>query len=364
MAAGSSVENVIAAIRTVSVHGIPSGVLEDEVIQDLLTIHFQKVKNGGGDVEKVTYPTTAKGVAFVTFEDVKVAENVLQKDGHILTDRRLPNSVPLKVVRYGEHVFTFASAILDLSLFCEQWLLEDLVEELKKNVPDLFFSSLTSDGKVTVEGSFPAIRQLREFLVHINSVAEKGRAHLPSRVGESSEAIPTASTTQELKLRLDSSLSFREENNIESSSLFLDTDVCLFMTDICRKDFDKCLNTYSVVCDMTKDADITMLRLKPVGAGTDPRQVEYAKMDIQILYQSLQPLLRKERIYLDDKQNESHIIDECNTLKHQFSEVLVIPCGIYIDVIGRASDISFFMQALTERSLYKGQDMPLNRTRR
>ncbi|KAJ1205980.1 hypothetical protein NDU88_001398 [Pleurodeles waltl] len=312
MAAGSRVDNGIEEMRTVSVHGIPSGVLEDEVIQDLLTIHFQKAKNDGGDVEKVIYPTTAKGVAYVTFEDVKVAEKVLQKDGHILTDRRLPNSIPLKVVRFGEHVFTFASAILDLSLFCEQCLLKDLVEELKDNVPDLIFSSLTLDGKVTVEGSFPSIRRLREFLVHKNSVAEKGRAHLLSRVWESSEEIPTASTTQELRLHLDSSVPFRKDNNIESPTLFLDTDTCLFMMDICRKDFEKCLNRYNVAYDMTKDTDITMLRLRPVRAGIDPKQAECAKMDIQILYESLQPVLRKERICLDDKRKESHIIDKCN----------------------------------------------------
>lgn len=57
------------AARTVVVAGVPDGLLHDEVMADILVIHFQMSKNNGGDVEEVTYPTTNKGVAYVTFED-------------------------------------------------------------------------------------------------------------------------------------------------------------------------------------------------------------------------------------------------------------------------------------------------------
>lgn len=55
--------------RTVVVSGVPDGLLHDEVMADILMIHFQMSKNNGGDVEEVLYPTMNKGVAYVTFED-------------------------------------------------------------------------------------------------------------------------------------------------------------------------------------------------------------------------------------------------------------------------------------------------------
>lgn len=55
--------------RTVVITGIPDGLLHNDVMTDILMIHFQMSKNNGGDVEEVTYPTVRKGVAYVTFED-------------------------------------------------------------------------------------------------------------------------------------------------------------------------------------------------------------------------------------------------------------------------------------------------------
>ncbi|NWQ73673.1 RBM43 protein, partial [Columbina picui] len=91
-------------MRTVVVTGVPYGLLHDEVMADILMIHFQMSKNNGGDVEEVTYPTMNKGVAYVTFEDQEVVESVLKKDEHRLEDKRLSRSYPLKVTHYCENV--------------------------------------------------------------------------------------------------------------------------------------------------------------------------------------------------------------------------------------------------------------------
>ncbi|NXP50101.1 RBM43 protein, partial [Heliornis fulica] len=90
--------------RTVVITGIPDGLLQDDVMADILVIHFQMSKNNGGDVEEVLYPTTIKGAAYVTFEDQEVAESVLTKDEHRLEDKRLSRYYPLKVTRYCENV--------------------------------------------------------------------------------------------------------------------------------------------------------------------------------------------------------------------------------------------------------------------
>ncbi len=55
-------EQSFDAERTVVVLNFPSNVGEDE-----LTIHFQKVKHGGGDVDEVTFSEDGS-LAFVTFD--------------------------------------------------------------------------------------------------------------------------------------------------------------------------------------------------------------------------------------------------------------------------------------------------------
>lgn len=65
--------------RTIVIAGVPAGLLQDDVMADILTIHFQMSRNNGGDVEEVTYPTRNKGVAYVTFEDREgISINVLK----------------------------------------------------------------------------------------------------------------------------------------------------------------------------------------------------------------------------------------------------------------------------------------------
>ncbi|NXP17254.1 RBM43 protein, partial [Scytalopus superciliaris] len=98
--------------RTVVITGVPDGLLHDDVMADILTIHFQKSRNNGGDVEEVTYPTGNKGVAYVTFEDPEVVGSVLKKGDHQLEDKRLSQSYPLRVTSYHENVSSFTVHLL------------------------------------------------------------------------------------------------------------------------------------------------------------------------------------------------------------------------------------------------------------
>ncbi|NXC23800.1 RBM43 protein, partial [Campylorhamphus procurvoides] len=100
--------------RTVVVTGVPNGLLQDEIMADILTIHFQKSRNNGGDVEEVTYPTGNKGVAYITFEDPEVVNSVLKKEDHQLEDKRLSQSYPLRVTSYCENVSSFIIHLLPL----------------------------------------------------------------------------------------------------------------------------------------------------------------------------------------------------------------------------------------------------------
>ncbi|NXY86103.1 RBM43 protein, partial [Alcedo cyanopectus] len=100
------------SMRTVVIAGVPDGLLHDDVMADILVIHFQMSRNNGGDVEEITYPTRRKGVAYVTFEDQEVVESVLKKKEHHLQDKRLSKYYPLKVTRYSENVSTLITHLL------------------------------------------------------------------------------------------------------------------------------------------------------------------------------------------------------------------------------------------------------------
>ncbi|NWY48143.1 RBM43 protein, partial [Sylvia atricapilla] len=100
--------------RTIVIAGVPAGLLQDDVMADILTIHFQMSRNNGGDVEEVTYPTRSKGVAYVTFEDQGVVERVLRKDQHLLQDQRLSRRYPLTVTRYCHKVSSSLTQLITL----------------------------------------------------------------------------------------------------------------------------------------------------------------------------------------------------------------------------------------------------------
>ncbi|NXW51038.1 RBM43 protein, partial [Nyctiprogne leucopyga] len=102
--------------RTVVITGVPDGLLHDDVMADILMIHFQMSKNNGGDVEEVMYPTKKKGVAYVTFEEQEAVESVLKKEEHRLQDKRLSGYYPLKVTRYCENVSSFMIYLVVLPL--------------------------------------------------------------------------------------------------------------------------------------------------------------------------------------------------------------------------------------------------------
>jgi hypothetical protein len=64
-----------------------------------------------------------------------------------------------------ENVFSFVKALLDLSVFQSQTILERLVMDLKKKIPMLNCSSLEPSGRIHVKGSFLATNRLNESLL-------------------------------------------------------------------------------------------------------------------------------------------------------------------------------------------------------
>lgn len=53
--------------KTILLKGIQETGDDDESVQDMIEIHFQKPSNGGGEIEAIKY--ASKGVTWVCFEE-------------------------------------------------------------------------------------------------------------------------------------------------------------------------------------------------------------------------------------------------------------------------------------------------------
>ncbi|KFR12735.1 RNA-binding protein 43, partial [Opisthocomus hoazin] len=321
--------------RTVVIAGVPDGLLQDDVMTDILIIHFQMSKNNGGDVEEVMYPTRKKGVAYVTFEDEKVVESVLKKDEHLLEDKRLSRRYPLKVTRYCENVFSSVTSVLNMSVFKDQFVLEDLIQEIKMKSAALSFGPLQSNGHISVQGSFPAIKLLRDFLLlKAKSLSEKdkreeGKSHLrPKR------------RLQQHRLSTEAG-NFVHDADGEKQAVVLDTDVYHYMKYFFPRTF---LVNYDLVISNITEGDITTVYIENAGSRSDAGLVLKVREKIESRSVKLHNALRKERICF-----EKHTRDEkrrykwaCESLKPRYPYVLIIPYDTHIDVIGKSSDIFDF----------------------
>uniref|UniRef100_A0A8C9FNE9 RRM domain-containing protein n=1 Tax=Pavo cristatus TaxID=9049 RepID=A0A8C9FNE9_PAVCR len=304
--------------RTVVISGVPDGVLNDDVMSDILVIHFQKTKNNGGDVEEVKYPTREKGVAYITFEDQEgIHTNIPQETSQ-------------------ELVFSSVTSVLDMSLFKDKFVLEDLIQELKTKSTALSFGSLQPNGHISVQGSFPAIKWLRDFLLlKAKSLSEDKNEESKSH--------------QKPKRRLQKRRLTREMNNFvrdaegEKQVVVLDTDIYHYMKCFSKELF---ANT-DVVISHVIDGDITTLHLQKGRSRSDAGQVLRVKEKIENQSIKLHNSLRKERISLErctrDKKKYRAV---CENVKSRHPDVLDIHYDTHIDVIGSSSAVFEFTQEL------------------
>ncbi|NXO42759.1 IN35 protein, partial [Locustella ochotensis] len=69
--------------RTVRVQGFPAELPIDRAA-DKLTIHFQRTRNGGGDIAEVQVLPGSPPCALITFEAAEVAQRILEVKNHVL----------------------------------------------------------------------------------------------------------------------------------------------------------------------------------------------------------------------------------------------------------------------------------------
>uniref|UniRef100_A0A8D2NNJ3 RNA binding motif protein 43 n=1 Tax=Zosterops lateralis melanops TaxID=1220523 RepID=A0A8D2NNJ3_ZOSLA len=307
---------------------------------DILTIHFQMSRNNGGDVEEVTYPTPSQGVAYVTFEDQGVVERVLRKDQHLLQDKRLSRGYPLTVTRYCHKAFLCVTSTLSVAVFRDHLVLEDLVEEMKKQSPGLDFGPLQPDGRIAVQGSFPALRKLREFLL----LKAKSLSEEDKREGKSHQRLRRKVQEHRGATEMRNSI---EDTHRETQVVVLDTDIYHYMKSF----HPKILQAADVVISGVTDGDITTVCIDSAGS-TGAAQGLRAKRMIEVFSVELQRILRKERICFKEpsRAEKQKYKQLCGRLKPQHPGVLLLPYDTHIDVVGTSACVFGFTEDLKRLS--------------
>ncbi|XP_042639587.1 RNA-binding protein 43 [Orycteropus afer afer] len=336
----SSVKESEASERTVVVSGLPVGCFSDQSLATLVKIYFQDMKNEGGDVEDVIYPTRTKGVAYVTFKEKKVAENVIRKKKHHLKKKTI--QVPLTVSPFSEKVFCSVNAILDLSVFRRQVVLESLIRDLTKKIPTLCFSPLKPNGRISVQGSFLAIKRLRELLLlKASFLLERNRNFVSEGKKWSRQSLQ--GSLQRSNNSLESSRTLVPEMTRSGETFVLDTDVFLYLKQKCRC-YESTLKKFNVLSQERVDGDITTVCLRSAQSGSQPSDVKHAKQLVEKYSHSLQFKLRKETFVLEGKENKEKrtIKLACEQVSSSYLQVLVNFYRTHIDIIGSSSDTYLF----------------------
>uniref|UniRef100_A0A2K5K9I9 RRM domain-containing protein n=1 Tax=Colobus angolensis palliatus TaxID=336983 RepID=A0A2K5K9I9_COLAP len=330
--------------RTVVVAGLPVGLFSDQLLALLVKSHFQDIKNEGGDVEDVIYPTRTKGVAYVIFKEKKVAENVIRQKKHRLA--RKARHAELTVSHFSDKIFSSVNAILDLSVFGKEVTLETLVKDLKKKIPSLNFSPLKPNGRISVEGSFLAVKRLKEsLLVRACSLLEKDR-NFTSEGRKWNRQNPQRNL-QRSNNSLASVRTLVPETARSGEMLVLDTDVFLYLQHKCRS-YESTLKKFHILSQEKVDGEITTICLKSIQVGSQPNNAKHVKELIEEWSHALYLKLRKETFILEGKEKkEKRMIKwACEQLSSRYPEVLINFYRTHIDIIGSSSDTYLFKKGV------------------
>ncbi|NXA61534.1 RBM43 protein, partial [Mohoua ochrocephala] len=237
--------------------------------------------------------------------------------------------------------FLSVTSILNVAVFRDHFAVEDLVEEMKKQSPALSFGPLQPEGQIAVQGPFPALRALREFLL----LKAKPLSEEDKRGGKSHQR--ARRKPQEHRGATETRDSVREAPG-EKHVVVLDTDIYHYM----RHFLPQAFQASDVVISGVTDGDITTVCIedsagrKAAAAAAAAAHGLRAKKTIERYSVDLQKILLKERICFKEhsrgeKQRYKRL---CERLKPRYPKVLLIPYDTHIDVVGTSADVFEFME--------------------
>ncbi|NXP50098.1 RBM43 protein, partial [Heliornis fulica] len=234
-------------------------------------------------------------------------------------------------------VFVSVTSVLNLSVFKHQFVLEDLIQEVKKNNTALSFGPLQPNGHVSVQGSFPEIKFLRDFLLlKAKSLSERDKRE------ESKSHQSPKRRLQQRRLATETSNFVRDADG-EKQEVVLDTDMYHYMKHFYPGLFQ--VNDGVVISDIT-DGDVTTICIQSAGSRSNAGEVLRVKEKIENQSLKLHNTLHKERIYFKEhiRDKKQKYLCVCKSLNYRYPFVLVIPYDTHMDVIGNTEIFEFIRE--------------------
>ncbi|MBN3324780.1 RBM43 protein, partial [Atractosteus spatula] len=306
--------------RTIVVAGVPDDALDRGRMADKLVIHFQRARSGGGDVATIRYPTAFKGVAFITFEEQRDADRVLQMK-QTLQDPELLEEYPLTVYPFSQDVFCYARAEVDLSLFSDGG---NVLRGLQSTRRSVRVTVAPPHRWALVEGPFTAVRELREELSkQLVRLGGEGPVKSPMKQAPGAGA--------------------------GECSVWLDSNVFRYVQHYHKEDLERISRKYSVERTTEVQGELTSIILTKSARG--PSQLRRAHLELQELLADLQRPLRTQIIQYGrgDEAEREELAEVCEEAKLLCGRVLVAPLVPHIEVTGPPSDCLLFCQLVEEK---------------
>ncbi|NXY10661.1 RBM43 protein, partial [Pteruthius melanotis] len=232
--------------------------------------------------------------------------------------------------------FLSVTSVLDVAVFRDHFVLEELVAEMKKQSPALSFGPLRPEGQIAVRGPFPALRALREFLLlKAKSLWEEDR-----REGKSHQR--PRRKLQEHRGAAERRNSLGDDARGEKQLVVLDTDIYHYM----RHFLPKIFQANDVVVSGVTDGDITTVCIESAGRKAAAAGGLRVKKDIEGHSVELQKILRKERLCFKEpsRVEKQRYRGLCERLKPRYPRVLTIPYDTHVDVVGAPAEVLEFAE--------------------
>lgn len=212
---------------------------------------------------------------------------------------------------------------------------------MKKQSPALSFGPLQPEGQIAVQGPFPALRVLREFLL----LKAKSLSEEDKREGKSHQR--PRRKLQEHRGATETRSSVRDTHQ-EKQVLLLDTDIYHYMRHL----FPKTFQANDVVISGVTDGDITTVSIESAGRKAGAAHGLRVKKKMENYSVQLQKILRKERLcFKEHSRGEKLRFKQlCEGLKPHYPNVLIIPYDTHIDVVGTSADIFKFTEQVRSHS--------------
>lgn len=212
---------------------------------------------------------------------------------------------------------------------------------MKKQSPALSFGPLQPEGQIAVQGPFPALRVLREFLL----LKAKSLSEEDKREGKSHQR--PRRKLQEHRGAAETRSSVRDAHQ-EKQVLLLDTDIYHYM----RHFFPKTFQANDVVISGVTDGDITTVSIVSAGRKAGAAHGLTVKKKMENCSVELQKILRKERLCFKEHSRGEKLRFKrlCEGLKPHYPNVLIIPYDTHIDVVGTSADIFKFTKQVRSHS--------------